>query len=85
MSHPAAVETWRELAACRDHDPGLFFPDRYNNYGGLDHRSLPTPAVRDAKRVCGGCPVRSDCLTYALTNDEDTGIWGGLTPEERRR
>ena len=39
---------------------------------------------RDAKRVCGLCAVRTECLEYALTNDEH-GVWGGMSEQERQR
>ncbi len=42
-------------------------------------------ATREAKRVCVGCEVRSECLEYALENDERFGIWGGLSERERRK
>ncbi|WP_166532411.1 WhiB family transcriptional regulator [Blastococcus xanthinilyticus] len=71
----AAVEAdaeWRLDALCAETDPEAFFPDK----GG---------STRDAKRVCGGCPVRAECLEYALASDERFGIWGGLSERERRR
>jgi WhiB family transcriptional regulator, redox-sensing transcriptional regulator len=37
------------------------------------------------KRICMACPVREECLDYALSNDERFGIWGGLSERERRR
>jgi WhiB family redox-sensing transcriptional regulator len=37
-----------------------------------------------AKRICIGCPVRQECLDYALVSNQRFGIWGGLTEEERR-
>lgn len=40
---------------------------------------------REAKRVCRNCPVRLECLEYALDIKEEYGIWGGLTPGERRK
>jgi hypothetical protein len=40
--------------------------------------------VERAKAVCAGCPVRSDCLRYALAAGPLQGVWGGLTEEERR-
>jgi WhiB family transcriptional regulator, redox-sensing transcriptional regulator len=40
--------------------------------------------IAEAKELCGWCPVRSDCLNYALENGIQDGIWGGLTPPERR-
>lgn len=40
---------------------------------------------REAKKICESCEVRSECLQYALENDERFGIWGGLSERERRR
>lgn len=36
-----------------------------------------------AKSLCGQCPFANDCLDYALTARETSGIWGGLTARER--
>lgn len=63
---------WQERALCAQTDPEAFFPEK----GG---------STREAKRVCGGCEVRAECLGYALENDERFGIWGGLSERERRR
>ena len=67
-----ADDEWRLDALCAETDPEAFFPDK----GG---------STRDAKRVCAGCPVRAECLEYALAGDERFGIWGGLSERERRR
>ncbi|GAC1374272.1 MAG: hypothetical protein NVSMB4_01640 [Acidimicrobiales bacterium] len=40
---------------------------------------------REARTYCGPCPARQKCLAHALTHDETEGMWGGLTPEQRRR
>ena len=64
--------SWQEQALCAQTDPEAFFPEK----GG---------STREAKRVCGSCDVRVDCLEYALANDERFGIWGGLSERERRR
>lgn len=37
-----------------------------------------------AKAICRECVVREECLDYALAINERYGIWGGMTPEERR-
>lgn len=42
-------------------------------------------ALQKAKRVCMECPVRADCLNYALTHDEQHGVWGGLDEDRRER
>ena len=65
-------DEWRLDALCAETDPEAFFPDK----GG---------STRDAKRVCAGCPVRAECLEFALASDERFGIWGGLSERERRR
>lgn len=67
---------WRQMAACRDEDPELFFP-----VGS----SGPAAALeKAAKAVCAGCPVKADCLSYALGTGLDHGVFGGLTENERR-
>jgi hypothetical protein len=62
---------WLDDALCAQTDPDAFFPEK-----GASNR--------EAKKVCGGCEVRAECLNYALENDERFGIWGGL-PEQQRR
>lgn len=42
-------------------------------------------SVAPAKRICRDCPVRSECLAYALANGEKFGIWGGKSERDRRR
>jgi len=39
-----------------------------------------------AKLLCGGCPVRDECLELELrTAGTDTlGVWGGMTDDDRR-
>ncbi|MBG6224161.1 WhiB family redox-sensing transcriptional regulator [Arthrobacter sp. CAN_A2] len=64
--------SWQADALCAQTDPEAFFPEK----GG---------STRDAKKVCGSCIVKSECLEYALENDERFGIWGGLSERERRR
>jgi WhiB family redox-sensing transcriptional regulator len=63
---------WQERASCAGVGPGAFFPDEGSS-------------TRAAKKVCDGCPVRPECLAYALAHDERFGVWGGTTPRERRR
>ncbi len=68
--------TWRRLAICRDTDPDLFFPVGTTGYALVQ--------IDRAKEVCGECPVQTDCLEYALETNQDSGIWGGTSEEERR-
>lgn len=63
---------WTVDAPCTDDDPELWFTDT-------------GPAAAIALSVCDTCPVRRQCLDYALHLGEVWhGIWGGLTPAQRR-
>ena len=68
---------WMLSAACAQVDPELFYP---TEKGGRSQ-------VRQARYVCRRqCKVQQECLTYALDHGENLwGVWGGTTPEERRR
>lgn len=50
----------------------IFFPDRGES-------------AAPAKTACGRCPVKNECLEFALSNGEKFGIWGGASERERRR
>ena len=67
---------WRDRAACRDEDPDLFFP--------IGTAGSALTQIEQAKAVCRRCPVLQECLRWALSTGQDVGIWGALTPEERR-
>ena len=66
------AQEWQERALCAQTDPEAFFPEK----GG---------STREAKKICTDCEVKSECLDYALANDERFVIWGGLSERERRR
>ena len=72
----AADYSWRDHALCRDTDPELFFP--------VGTTGTALTQIERAKQVCGECTVRVDCLDFALTTNQDSGVWGGLSEEERR-
>jgi WhiB family redox-sensing transcriptional regulator len=67
-----AGEDWRDRAACRAGQPDWMFPSEQDKAG-----------IEFARRVCRPCPVRRECLRWALDNAEQHGIWGGATPDER--
>jgi WhiB family transcriptional regulator, redox-sensing transcriptional regulator len=76
-THNQLIDTIREqhegYTPCTE-APDLFFPP---------DEKLSYPAERQAKEICGGCPVAEMCLDYAITNNEHHGIWGGLSAKER--
>lgn len=70
----AEREPWRVDAECRGADQSLFFAPR---------RGVSRDNV-SAKELCDRCPVREECLEYALRTGQLYGIWGGMTERERR-
>jgi|JI10StandDraft_1071094.scaffolds.fasta_scaffold33886_7 WhiB family redox-sensing transcriptional regulator len=69
-------DDWRDRAACLQEDPEQFFPE------GKDLQA--TLETNRAKTVCRGCAVVAACLKFALETDQDFGVWGGMSEEERR-
>lgn len=65
-------EPWMADAVCSQTDPDAFFPEK----GG---------STAEAKKVCLSCPVRTECLEYALSHNERYGIFGGKSERERRK
>jgi WhiB family redox-sensing transcriptional regulator len=82
FSHPGTISlmhidtitptdlVWQQQALCAQTGADFFFPE-------------PGSSVREAKRICGMCEMRTACLEYALANDERFGVWGGLSEKER--
>jgi WhiB family transcriptional regulator, redox-sensing transcriptional regulator len=68
---------WQDEAACRGREVVLFF--------GPDGERQPEREIRErkAKALCDSCPVRNDCLSYAVSRPEKYGTWGGLNEDER--
>jgi len=71
---------WQDRALCRGANPDLFFPPQ--TFEKKEEREV---REAQAKAVCAQCPVRLQCLEYALTTREPFGVWGGLNETERRR
>lgn len=73
----APARDWRDLAACRDVNADLFFP--------VGDPAAPANVLQaaEAKRVCAGCQVRAECLSFALSAAEPFGVWGGTSEDER--
>jgi WhiB family redox-sensing transcriptional regulator len=69
-------ERWRVHAACRDVDPDLFFPVGVTG-AAVGH-------IAAAKAVCRACTVREECLEFAISTNQEYGVWGGTSEEERR-
>ncbi|HYO19218.1 MAG TPA: WhiB family transcriptional regulator [Dermatophilaceae bacterium] len=70
------MSTWRDRAACLGENPELFFPE--GNTGSA------LSQINEAKAVCRRCEVVETCLRWALESGQNSGVWGGLTEDERR-
>ncbi len=70
---------WQLRALCRGNHSHLFFPP--STFERKEERERRE--VR-AKAICQVCPVRGECMEYAMGIREPFGIWGGLTENERR-
>ena len=67
-------QDWKDNAACKGMDYDTFFPAvGYNQHD------------MQARTICEHCPVKQPCLMFAVNNHIQYGIWGGLTPIQRKR
>jgi WhiB family redox-sensing transcriptional regulator len=68
---------WRAEAACSESaGTKLFFPVGVTGPAEIQ--------IRQAKAVCDECPVKMECLDFAITTNQEYGVWGGTSEEERR-
>lgn len=61
---------WWDYAACKGEDASVFFFE-------------DTAPNHKARRLCINCPVRIDCLEYAVEHEKDFGVWAGVTARVR--
>ena len=71
---------WAEQAACRSRSTAVFFPPGEDN----GTRPLSDAVYAAARAICGGCPVRVECLAFALETNQSWGCWAGRTPAQLR-
>jgi WhiB family redox-sensing transcriptional regulator len=65
---------WTEVAECAKPGSTYMYPSKTDSIG-----------IQRAKSLCAACPVRGECLTEAMRINEQHGIWGGLTADERNK
>ena len=73
----AGDRRWQERANCLGVDPDLFFP--------VGTTGPAIDQIAAAKAVCNQCEAKEPCLEFALTTNQDSGVWGGFSEEERRK
>ncbi len=74
------VPEWHLDAQCLGTSSEVFFPDV-----GRGESIKTARMVSIAKSICRVCVVREACLDHAIEVGESEGVWGGLTPRERKR
>ncbi len=74
----ASPETdWRQRANCKEiPDPDVFFP--------IGTTGPALDQIEQAKAICRPCPVKRDCLEWAIETHQESGVWGGLSEDERK-
>lgn len=63
---------WASDAACIGEDPETFYPPPGRGF------------AETAKRICATCPVKEQCLQFALKYKQYWGVWGGFAEGERK-
>lgn len=69
------IEAAKSIPPCQTTDPEIWFG--YNEEKSAYYKT--------AKKFCSMCPVQTACAEYALVAGEPEGVWGGLTPNERKK
>ena len=67
---------WRDDATCRDLDPEIFFP--------IGVTGAAVEQIEAAKQFCRACASQHACLEFAITTNQEYGVWGATTEDERR-
>lgn len=76
----APATDWQALGLCRAVDSSIFFPPSH-----FEHKPEREAREKRAKAICNECPVRSECLEWALSTREPHGVWGGFAEGERKQ
>jgi len=72
-----SADDWRSNAACRSAEPDLFFP--------IGSTGSAIDQIEAAKRVCNACEALEPCLEFALATNQESGVWGATSEDERRK
>lgn len=78
MTGANSIPDWYDNAACRNKDPRIFFPEQ-----GCISRFGKDICNGNAEQFIDPCPVRTQCLAWALDTNEEYGVWGGMDERER--
>lgn len=84
VAHSGTDDIEWKKARCKGADPAFFFAQEHDEDELLTQAAI-TYAEERAKAICAFCPIRIECLNWAILQGSHlVGIWGGLTAKERR-
>lgn len=70
------TDNWQQYGACKAEDPELFFP--------IGNTGPAISQTEEATSVCRRCNVVEICLKWAVSTGQDSGVWGGMSEDERK-
>ena len=70
-------DLWKDQANCKNVDTNVFFPN--------DMGQIKPEKMTEALHYCYSCPVKEQCLEYAINSNIQVGIWGGMSTRARRQ
>jgi WhiB family redox-sensing transcriptional regulator len=71
---------WQQHGLCRAGDATVFFPPVH-----FEHKPEREAREAKAKAICARCPVKVECLDWALVTREPHGVWGGCSESDRKQ
>lgn len=71
---------WQSQGLCREEDKAYLFIEYIDGTSTLSK----TQQYEKMRAICDQCPVKADCLSYAVVH-EAIGFWGGTSESERRK
>lgn len=74
------MQRWKDRAEC-----ALAVTQHPEQYQAMDWFPLQGQTPKRVAEVCDRCPVRIECLAYAVYTHENEGIWGGHSARSIKR
>lgn len=70
---------WQDQALCNQIGGDDFF------YEDMERGEVKDARIQRALAICAQCPVIDACRQFALDTEQNYGIWGGMTQEQRAK
>ena len=73
------IPEWHQQANCRLTQKSVFF----GSSSPEERPAYTLSSIRKAREICSVCPVFNECLSHAIRQREDYGLWAGTTMRQR--